>query len=141
MRIISKPKRSDNGFPIIGVATLLKDSDIKHPKEGMSVWNGYASVERLPKGTRDESVVYSMTAMSPLADKLIAWPAKTRLFFAGSLIRDDYWSKRKGSDVYKIMVEFIHDQHDYAAAAKAGGSAEDDDDGGTYDESSYDPGF
>ena len=140
MRIISKPKRSDNGWPIVSVATLLKDSVIKHPKDGFAVWEAYARVENLPKGVRDDSVVYSVRAVSPLADMLMAWPAKTRLLIAGELVKDEYWSGRKGTEVYYIKADFIHDQHNYAEAAK---SAEKDDgeDDGYVSESSYDPGF
>lgn len=139
MRIISKPKRSDNGWPIVSVATLLKDSVIKHPKDGFAVWEAYARVENLPKGVRDDSVVYSVRAVSPLADMLMAWPAKTRLLIAGELVKDDYWSGRKGTDVYYIKAEFVHDQHNYAAATKEATDG-DDGDGGT-STSSYDPGF
>lgn len=141
MRIIGKAKRNDNGYPFICVMTLLKDSEIKHPKDGFTVWNGYGRVERIPKGERDQSVIYSVTALSPLADNLIAWPKGTVLLIAGNLVRDEYWSKRNGTDVFKIMAEFVHDQHNYAAASTSGGSAGNDNDDGVFDESSYDPGF
>ena len=140
MRIISKPKRSDNGFPIIGTVTLLKDSVKKNPKDSFYVWEAYGIVEHIPKGTRDESIAYSIKAMSPLADMLIEWPAKTKLFIAGELVKDDYWSSRRGSEVYYIKAEFVHDQHNYAAAAKDSGQNDDDYDGAV-SESSYDPGF
>ena len=140
MRIISKPKRSDNGWPIVGVATLLKDSVIKHPKDGFVVWEAYARVENLPKNVRDESVVYSIKATSPLADMLMEWPAKTRLLVAGELVKDEYWSGRKGTDVYYIKAEFVHDQHNYAAAAKANDKGDEEYDGAV-SASSYDPGF
>ena len=139
MRIISKPKRSDNGWPIICVATLLRDSTIKHPKDNFTVWDAFARVENLPKNVRDDSVVYPIKATSPLADMLMEWPAKTRLLVAGELVKDEYWSGRKGTDFYFIKAEFVHDQHNYAAASKDEDSDSADD--GYVSESSYDPGF
>lgn len=140
MRIISTPKRKDNGFPFIGTVTLLKDSEIRQPKDGLYIWQGFGRVERVPKGEFDSSVTYSISAMKPLSTMLVAWPKGTVLFIAGSMVKDDYWTKREGHEVYKLIAEFVMTQKDYAAELRmAASSGGDDDDGVSSIE--YDPGF
>ena len=122
MRLWQKPLIEANGYPWVGVVTLLKDATIRILKNGKKQWTAFAEFERKPKtAPKDAGNTVSLTTGfdTDLADKLIVWAKGTRLFVAGSLKYSDYWTQRNGVKSYQLEVEFVHDQHDYVAVEKA----------------------
>lgn len=121
MRLWGKPVLEQNGYPWMGVVTLLKDATARELKNGKMQWSAFAEFEKKPREIRDAGNVVSMTTEfdDELARKLMAWPKGTRLLVAGMLEYSDYWTQRNGKKTYQLVVEFVHDQHDYAAVEKA----------------------
>lgn len=141
-RIFGKPKIPSSGYPFFGVVTLLKNATRSTMKNGKKQWKAFGSFEKPPKGDRSRDTTVSMTTGfdSDLAQQLIEWPKGTRLLVAGALQKSDYWTQRNGRESFELVVEFVHDQHDYNSAANQAADAESY--GGT-DEygDSYDSGF
>lgn len=141
-RIFGKPKVDGNGYPFLGTVTLLKNATRSTMKNGKMQWKAFGSFEKAPKGDRNNDTTVSMTTGfdDELAKQLIEWPKGTRLLVCGALQKSDYWTQRNGRDSFELVVEFVHDQHDYAAAANQ--AADEAAYGGT-DEygDSYDSGF
>jgi hypothetical protein len=143
-RIIGKPIDPQNGYPWVGTVTLLKDSRVTTMKNGKKQWKGFGAFEKSAKGDRSGKNAVGLTTGfdSDLADRLIDWPKGTRLFVQGAMVKSDYWTQKNGTDSYELVVEYVHDQHDYHAAQNDALDKEAFD-GVSEDEygNSYDPGF
>ena len=120
-RIFGKPKIEGNGYPFLGTVTLLKNATRNTMKNGQMQWKAFGSFEKTQKGTRNDATAVSMTTGldSDLAKQLIEWPKGTRLMVFGALHKSDYWTQRNGKESFELVVEFVHDQHDYHAAQNA----------------------
>lgn len=122
MRIWGKPLLEENGYPWIGVVTLLKDAQKRTNASGKEFWSAFVEFEKKPKNApRNLGNVVGITTgkNTELAGKLISWPKGTKLLIAGELNCSDYWTQRNGEKTYELTVEYVHDQHDYAAVEKA----------------------
>lgn len=143
-RLVGKPNDPQNGYPWVGTVTLLKDAQLFTMKNGKKQWKAFGTFEKAAKGDRSGKNAVSMTTGfdDELASKLIAWPKGTRLFVQGSMVKSEYWTQRNGRESFELVVEYVHDQHDYHAAQNddmdrdAFGNAGEDDYG-----NQYDPGF
>lgn len=120
-RIVGKPINIKNGFPWVGVITLVKDSRVVTMRNGKKQWSGFGTFEETPKGEKNEKYTVGVNTgfNSGLADMLIAFPKGTRLLIFGSMKLSEYWTQRKGKETYELVAEFVHDQHDYYAANNA----------------------
>ena len=122
MRLWGKPLIEESGYPWIGVVTLLKESNKRTFSNGKECWSAFVEFEKKPKNAPKNlgNVVGITTGFdTELAKKLIAWPKGTRLLIAGSMKYSDYWTQKNGQKTYQVEVEWVHDQHDYAAVEKA----------------------
>lgn len=123
MRLLGNPLFKQNGYPMIGVVTLLKKASLNMMKNGKYQWKAFAEMEKPPKGMEQKPDVQNAITLTTgfddhLAKKLIEWDKGTRLLVAGFVRQSDYWTQRTGKPTYEIQVEFVHDQHDYAAEMK-----------------------
>lgn len=140
-RIVGNPiNKSQNGYPWLGTITLLKDSRVTTMKNGKKQWRGFGTFEKAEKGDRSGKNAVGLTTGldSALASKLIDFPKGTVLFVVGSMVKSDYWTQQNGHDTYELVVEFVHDQHDYHAAVNTTGESDASVDAYGND---YDPGF
>jgi hypothetical protein len=123
MRLLGNPLFKQNGYPMLGVVTLLKKASLTMMKNGKYQWKAFAEMEKPPKGMEQKPDVQNAITLTTgfddhLAKKLIEWDKGTRLLVAGFVRQSDYWTQRTGKPTYEIQVEFVHDQHDYAAEMK-----------------------
>lgn len=123
MRLLGNPLFKQNGYPMFGVVTLLKKASLTMMKNGKYQWKAFAEMEKPPKGMEQKPDVQNAITLTTgfddhLAKKLIEWDKGTRLLVAGYVRQSDYWTQRTGKPTYEIQVEFVHDQHDYAAEMK-----------------------
>lgn len=123
MRLLGNPLFKQNGYPMFGVVTLLKKASLTMMKNGKYQWKAFAEMEKPPKGMDQKPDVQNAITLTTgfddhLAKKLIEWDKGTRLLVAGYVRQSDYWTQRTGKPTYEIQVEFVHDQHDYAAEMK-----------------------
>ena len=123
MRLLGNPLFKQNGYPKFGVVTLLKKASLTMMKNGKYQWKAFAEMEKPPKGVDQKPDVQNAITLTTgfddhLAKKLIEWDKGTRLLVAGYVRQSDYWTQRTGKPTYEIQVEFVHDQHDYAAEMK-----------------------
>lgn len=123
MRLLGNPLFKQNGYPMLGVVTLLKKASLTMMKNGKYQWKAFAEMEKPPKGMEQKPDVQNAITLTTgfddhLAKKLIEWDKGTRLLVAGYVRQSDYWTQRTGKPTYEIQVEFVHDQHDYAAEMK-----------------------
>lgn len=123
MRLLGNPLFKQNGYPMVGVVTLLKKASLTMMKNGKYQWKAFAEMEKPPKGMEQKPDVQNAITLTTgfddhLAKKLIEWDKGTRLLVAGYVRQSDYWTQRTGKPTYEIQVEFVHDQHDYAAEMK-----------------------
>lgn len=149
MRLHGKPMIASNGYPWMGTVKLMKDSAVHTLKNGKKQWRGFGVFEESRKkddkykGEKADVSVGMTTATNfELADMLIAWPKGTRLLVAGEMTYSEFWSQKNGKATYDLVVEFVHDQHNYRAAQND--EPEDDPYGDMPEDAygnSYDPGF
>lgn len=123
MRLLGNPLFKQNGYPMVGVVTLLKKASLNMMKNGKYQWKAFAEMEKPPKGMEQKPDVQNAITLTTgfddhLAKKLIEWDKGTRLLVAGYVRQSNYWTQRTGKPTYEIQVEFVHDQHDYAAEMK-----------------------
>lgn len=141
MRLIGKAINSKNGYPFFGVVTLLKDSAVKQMRNGKLQWKGFGSFEAPAKGDQSGKNTVSMTTGldTDFAGMLIDWPKGTRLLVGGFMQQSDFWTQKRGQETFELVVEFIHDQHNYRSASEPDTAT----DVGTQmrEYSDYDPGF
>lgn len=143
MRLHGKPMDPASGYPWLGTVKLLKDSRVSTTKTGRKQWRGFGAFESTGKREGGNNVTVGMsTGLNfDLADKLIDWPKGTVLLVVGEMKYSDYWTQRNGVQSYELVVDFVHDQHDYHAAQND--ALDEAAFGGTEDAygNSYDPGF
>lgn len=143
MRLHGKPMDSGSGYPWIGTVKLLKNSVVQTMKNGKKQWRGFGAYEHPNKKTNGVNVTVSMTTGLDfeLANMCIDWPKGTRLLVAGEMTYSDFWTQKNGVPSYELIVEFVHDQHNYHDAQND--ALDEAAFGGNNDEygNSYDPGF
>ena len=147
MHIIGKPTFSHNGYPWVGVVTLITDSKIIPTKSGRKIWNAYAKHEAPPKNASQEerskgNINITTGYNMDLADQLTTFPKGTLLLVCGHMEKDMYRTKKYGKEVWQLVAEYILAQPDYSnlyggsASEYEAGTSED-----SYENTDCDPGF